>query len=157
MGKKELQGEIKINEKAAVKTKIGYVRIGNRTQGSTTAKYYEALTRVGVYKVFIDTEPAQPMLDKLLATVTAGDTVYVESLNRLCRNLKKLTDVLSKLKQNGVRFISLREKFDSDVPRYETALLILQWLADAERAEAARCRAFARHAKQTASKAKMGT
>ena len=108
-----LQGEIRLNETAAENRKIGYVRIGHRVQNSPLAMYYEALNKLGVSSVYLDTEPAQPMLEKLLAEVKKGDTVCVESLNRLSRRTEKIVDVMDRLEQKGGTFISLRDSIDT--------------------------------------------
>jgi len=75
-------------------------------------------------------------LDKLLKKIREGNTinaVMVWRLDRLGRSLKHLLDIISELKNKGVKFISLTEGFDTTTPQGELFFSIAGAFAQFER------------------------
>jgi len=56
----------------------------------------------------------RPELQKMLSNARSGDTVIVESLSRLGRRNIDILSIVEKLKEQGCRFLSLKEGIDTD-------------------------------------------
>ena len=77
---------------------------------------------------------ARPGLQKLLATVKRGDIIYVESFSRFARNTKDLLELVEKLDDMGVEFVSQKEKIDTGTPTGKFMLTVFAGIAELERA-----------------------
>lgn len=96
---------------------IGYVRVSTKDQNLDLQ--VAALKKVGVEKIFEDKMSAikeRPQLDKMLEFCRAGDTVVVWKMDRIARNLGHLIEIVERLKEKKVDFISLTEKIDTTTP-----------------------------------------
>ncbi|MEI6778804.1 MAG: recombinase family protein [Chloroflexales bacterium] len=82
--------------------RIGYIRIGRLDQHPE-----QQLAQVSVDRVFTDRRSCKdvpwPARDQALAFVRAGDTLVVQRMDRLARNLEELRRLVQHLTQCGVR------------------------------------------------------
>lgn len=103
------------------KMNIAYIRVSTIEQN--TIRQYDDLEKAKIHidrffeekisgKNITDREQLKIMLD----VVRDGDTVYVESLSRLARNLRDLLDIIEQLTAKKVNLVSLKEKLDLSTP-----------------------------------------
>jgi DNA invertase Pin-like site-specific DNA recombinase len=98
---------------------IGYARVS--TTGQTLDRQIDALNAAGVDRVFTDkisgAQWTREGLDALLGYVREGDTVVVQSLDRLGRTLSQVISLADRLHQQGVVLRTITEGID-----YSTAM-----------------------------------
>lgn len=75
----------------------------------------------------------RPALNKMIAELRAGDTVYCESISRLGRNLQDLIEIIDKLVSRDIRVIIIKEGIDTDSSTYKLLLAIFGGVAEMER------------------------
>ena len=75
----------------------------------------------------------RPELQRLMETVSFGDSVIVESISRFARNTKDLLDLVEKLNAKGVEFVSLKENIDTTTPTGKFMLTVFGAVAELER------------------------
>ena len=95
------------------------------------------MAHLGVDRIFIDKasgkDTARKGLQKMLNFVRPGDTVIVESYSRLARSTRDLLDIVEKLKNKGVEFISKKESIDTATPAGRLMLVMFGGLYQFER------------------------
>ncbi len=115
--------------------KIGYVRVSTTEQN--TSRQELIMQEMGVDEVYIDKvsgkNTKRPELQKMLGYVRTGDTVIVESISRFARNTRDLLDLMDKLKEKNVNFISKKENIDTSTPTGKFMLTIFGAVAELER------------------------
>lgn len=115
--------------------KVGYVRVS--TEGQNTARQEVLMEQLGVEKVFIDKMSGKntdrPELQKMLDFVREGDVVIVESFSRMARSTRDLLNIVDKLKEKDVQFISQKEVVDTSTPNGEFMLTVFAALSELER------------------------
>lgn len=115
--------------------KVGYVRVSTKEQN--TARQEELMKSLGVDKLYIDKMSGKnierPELQKMMDFVREGDVVIVESFSRFARSTRDLLDLTDKLKEKQVKFISQKEKIDTDSVAGEFMLTVFAALANMER------------------------
>lgn len=115
--------------------KIGYVRVS--TEEQNTARQELLMAQLGVEKLFIDKASGKskdrPSLEEMLAFVREGDTVIVESISRFARNTKDLLNLVEKLTEKKVEFISKKEAIDTSTPCGKFMLTVFGAMAQLER------------------------
>ena len=88
--------------------KIGYIRVS--TQEQNTMRQEVLMQELGVDEVYIDRlsgkNTDRPELKKMMDYVRKGDTVIVESISRFARNTRDLLELIEKLSEKGVEFVS---------------------------------------------------
>lgn len=93
------------------KMKIGYIRVS--TQEQNTIRQEDLMTALGVDQIYIDRMSGKntnrPELQSMMDFVRQGDTVVVESISRFARNTRDLLDLVEKLAEKGVKFVSKKE------------------------------------------------
>lgn len=118
-----------------LKMKIGYIRISTAEQN--TARQEVLMKELGVDNVFIDKMSGKntnrPELQRLMNFVREGDTVIVESISRFARNTKDLLDLVEKLTEKKVEFVSKKEAIDTTTPTGKFMLTIFGAVAELER------------------------
>lgn len=89
----------------------GYARVS--TDDQNMGLQIDDLKKAGCVKIFKDkisgAKAERKGLDECLSQLQAGDTLMVWRIDRLGRSLKHLVEVVSNLKDRGVKFKSLRD------------------------------------------------
>lgn len=115
--------------------KIGYVRVSTIDQN--TARQEVLMQELGVEKVYIDRMSGKskdrPALDEMITFVREGDTVIVESISRFARNTKDLLNLVEKLTEKKVEFVSKKEAIDTTTPTGKFMLTVFGAMAQLER------------------------
>ena len=115
--------------------KIGYIRVSTLEQ--KTERQETALFELGVEKVFIDKASGKtaerPELMRMMDYVRDGDTVVVESISRFARNARDFLDLIARLTEKEVAFISKKEAIDTETPAGRFMLTVFAAVAELER------------------------
>ena len=115
--------------------KIGYIRISTADQN--TARQEVLMNELGVEQVYIDRMSGKntdrPELKRMMNYVREGDTVIVESISRFARNTKDLLELVEKLTNKQVEFISKKESIDTTTPTGKFMLTVFGAVAELER------------------------
>lgn len=117
------------------KMKVGYIRVSTTDQN--VARQEIIMSELGVEEVFIDKQSGKntdrPQLNKMMEYVRKGDVVVVESISRFARNTKDLLDLVDRLEQKQVEFISKKEAIDTTTPAGKFMLTVFGAMAQLER------------------------
>lgn len=103
---------------------VGYIRVSS--QGQNTARQ---LVGIEVDKTFTDimtgSIKTRPQLEECLKYVREGDTLVVDSIDRLARNLRHLQEIIDEMREKGVsvRFIKENLLFTSNSDGMSTLML----------------------------------
>ena len=115
--------------------KIGYIRVS--TEEQKTARQEVLLRELGVDEVFIDKASGKnadrPELTRMMNYVRRGDTVIVESISRFARNTRDLLDLVERLTEKQVEFVSRKEAIDTTTPTGKFMLTVFAAVAELER------------------------
>jgi DNA invertase Pin-like site-specific DNA recombinase len=114
----------------------GYARVS--TDGQTLDAQVAQLEAAGATKLFKEkvsgAKRDRVQLDKMLATLNAGDVVIVTRLDRLARSTRDLLNILGVLADKGAAFRSLSDGWaDTTTPHGRLMLTVLAGLAEFER------------------------
>ena len=115
--------------------KIGYIRISTTDQ--KTARQEVLMQELGVDQVYIDRMSGKsldrPELKRMLNYVREGDVVIVESISRFARNTRDLLELMEKLSEKNVQFVSKKEAIDTNTPTGRFMLTVFGAVAELER------------------------
>ena len=115
--------------------KIGYIRISTTDQN--TARQEVMMQELGVDQVYIDRMSGKsmdrPELKRMLSYVREGDVVIVESISRFARNTKDLLELMEKINEKSVQFVSKKEAIDTNTPTGRFMLTVFGAVAELER------------------------
>ena len=115
--------------------KIGYIRVSTAEQN--TARQEVLMEDLGVDRVFIDRVSGKsmdrPELKRMLGFVRQGDTVIVESISRFARNTRDLLELIERLTEKQVEFVSRKEAIDTATPTGKFMLTVFGAVAELER------------------------
>lgn len=115
--------------------KIGYIRVS--TEDQNTARQEVLLHDLGVDELFIDKASGKnadrPELVRMMEYVRRGDTVIVESISRFARNTRDLLDLVERLTEKEVEFVSRKEAIDTTTPTGKFMLTVFAAVAELER------------------------
>jgi DNA invertase Pin-like site-specific DNA recombinase len=114
----------------------GYARVS--TAGQDLSAQIEALKAAGVTKIFREkvsgVKANRPELAKLMAALTAGDTLIVTKLDRLGRSTRELLDLIDRIGKAGASFRSLGDPlWDTGSSQGRLLSTMLAAIADFER------------------------
>ena len=113
----------------------GYARVSTLDQNLDRQK--DALRAHGVDRLFCEkvsgAKKSRPELDKMLAVLESGDSVVIESLSRLGRSVKNLSELMESFNEKGIRLISLKESVDTTSATGRLLFTIISSLAAFER------------------------
>lgn len=114
---------------------VGYVRVSTTSQNPIRQLHGLSLDRT-----FTDTasgkDTKRPQLDEMIKYVRDGDTVLIESMDRLARNLQDLRALVQRLTDKGVQVQFIKEGITfggSDVPMATLMLSVMGAVAEFER------------------------
>ena len=95
------------------------------------------MQELSVDEVYIDRlsgkNTDRPELKKMMDYVRKGDTVIVESISRFARNTRDLLELIEKLSEKGVEFVSRKEAIDTTTPTEKFMLTVFGAVAELER------------------------
>lgn len=95
------------------------------------------MQELGVDEVYIDRlsgkNTDRPELKKMMDYVRKSDTVIVESISRFARNTRDLLELIEKLSEKGVEFVSRKEAIDTTTPTRKFMLTVFGAVAELER------------------------
>ena len=95
------------------------------------------MQELGVDEVYIDRlsgkNTDRPELKKMMDYVRKGDTVIVESISRFARNTRDLLELIEKLSEKGVEFVSRKEAIGTTTPTRKFMLTVFGAVAELER------------------------
>lgn len=75
----------------------------------------------------------RPELQKLLATVQEGDTIYIHDFSRLSRSTADLLHIVEQLTSKGVHLVSNKENLDTSTPTGKLMLTMIGAINEFER------------------------
>lgn len=115
--------------------KIGYVRVS--TEEQNTARQEIMLRELDVDELFVDRASGKNAdrteLNRMMNFVRRGDTVIVESISRFARNTRDLLDLVERLTEKQVEFVSRKEAIDTTTPTGKFMLTVFAAVAELER------------------------
>ena len=83
----------------------GYARVS--TSDQNLDRQQDALQKYGIDKLYYEklsgTKKSRPELDRLLKDLVEGDTVVIESLSRLGRSVKNLSELMEIFNEKNIR------------------------------------------------------
>ena len=113
----------------------GYARVSTLDQNLDRQK--DVLREYGVDKIYCEkisgAKKNRPELDRMLAVLEHGDAVVIESLSRLGRSVKNLSELMEMFNETGIRLISLKESVDTTSATGRLLFTIISSLAAFER------------------------
>lgn len=104
--------------------KYGYCRVSHISQN--TSRQIEELKKY-CDRIVIEKESTRkerPKLNELLGKLWEGDVIIVTELSRFGRDVKELQDNISRIKDEGAHFVSIKEGIDTRKEDIMTDLLI---------------------------------
>lgn len=115
---------------------IGYARVS--TEDQNLSLQVDELTKAGCKKIFKDkisgAKTERKGLEDCLSSLQEGDTLMVWRIDRLGRSLKHLVEVVTNLKNKGIKFKSLHDgAIDTTTASGELIFNIFGSLAQFER------------------------
>lgn len=118
---------------------FGYIRVSSRDQNpERQIKSLGEEMRIKEGNLYVDKmsgkNTKRPNLIKMMDYVRKGDTVMVTSISRFARNTMDLLELVNKLKEKEVKFISMKEAIDTTTPAGEFMLTVFGAIAQLERA-----------------------
>lgn len=114
--------------------KIGYARVS--TESQDLELQLKELREAGCDKIFsekISSRKERPEKERALSILGEGDTLIVWKLDRLARSTMELLGDVQGLQENGVHFVSLRDKIDTGTASGRFQLTVFSALAELER------------------------
>lgn len=115
--------------------KLGYIRVSTLDQNIDRQEVL--MKNLGVDKIFIDrcsgknTNRAQ--LQEMMQFARSGDVVIVESISRFARNTKDLLNLIDRLVNKDVQFVSKKEAIDTTTPTGRFMLTVFGAVSELER------------------------
>lgn len=115
--------------------KIGYMRVSSSSQKLDRQEVI--MEKLSVDRIYVDVQSgkntSRPELQRMLSEIQNGDTLIVESISRFARNTKDLLNLIEKLDEKGVKFVSQKENIDTESATGKFMLTIFGAVAQLER------------------------
>ena len=115
--------------------KIFYLRVS--TEDQNLARQEKLAKENGAEKIFKEKTSGKNQdrqeLKKMLDFCREGDVIFVESISRMARNTRDLLNIVDKLEEKKVGFVSLKESIDTTTAQGRFILTIFGALAELER------------------------
>lgn len=115
--------------------KIGYARVSTTDQKLELQK--DALTKAGCEMIFEEKISGKsrdrPQLMEMFGKFRKGDTLVVWKLDRLGRSLKDLIELVTRLKELDVTFLSINDSIDTKTATGRFTFNVFASLAEFER------------------------
>ena len=132
------EGEITLSKDG---TKLAYSDISitpDSIQSNGTVTVSATVTNVGkglaaASMCVKDNGADRPELTRMMEYVRRGNTVIVESISRFARNTRDLLDLLERLTEKQVEFVSHKEAIDTTTPTGKFMLTVFAAVAELER------------------------
>ena len=132
------EGEITLSKDG---TKLAYSDISitpDSIQSNGTVTVSATVTNVGkglatASMCVKDNGADRPELTRMMEYVRRGDTVIVESISRFARNTRDLLDLLERLTEKQVEFVSRKKAIDTTTPTGKFMLTVFAAVAELER------------------------
>lgn len=116
--------------------KIGYIRVSDGASQSTLRQEV-LMEELGVEEIFIDKcsgkNADRPQLKAMLSYCRKNDYIIVSEISRIARNTKDLLDIIDKLTEKEVAFISQKEAIDTTTDTGKFMLTVFGAVAELER------------------------
>jgi DNA invertase Pin-like site-specific DNA recombinase len=114
--------------------KIGYARVS--TQDQKLDLQLDDLKKLGCEKIYqekVSSGKDRPELNKMIEHLREGDTIMVWKLDRLCRSLKQLVNLIETFHTKKVNFVSIKDSIDTTTAQGRLFLNIFGSLSEFER------------------------
>ena len=115
---------------------IAYVRVSALDQNE--ARQREALQGYNIDRWFVEKasgkDVKRPKLQEMLEYIREDDVVYVEEFSRLGRSTEDLLSIVRQIESTGAKFMSIKEKFDTNSPAGKLQMTMMAAIAEFERA-----------------------
>lgn len=115
-----------------------YIRVSSKDQNTIRQEHKAHELNIPVENVFIEKVSGKsvtdrPTLKNLMALLTVGDKLIVDSISRFARNTRDLLELVDQLNKKGVSFMSLKENIDTTTPTGVFMLTVFGAVAQLER------------------------
>jgi DNA invertase Pin-like site-specific DNA recombinase len=115
--------------------RIGYARVSTQDQNLDSQK--DALKKANCVVIYREKASGKnlerPELKRIMDDIGEGDVLVVVKLDRLGRSLRDLIDLVNKLHEKKVAFVSLNENIDTSTPTGKLIFHVFGALAEFER------------------------
>jgi DNA invertase Pin-like site-specific DNA recombinase len=115
--------------------KYSYIRVSTIEQHND--RQIEAMKSLSIDKQFEEKVSAKdmnrPELQKLLAEVREGDTIYILDFSRLARSTTDLLKIVETLQKKKIGLVSLKENLDTNTPTGKLMLTMIAAINEFER------------------------
>ncbi len=115
--------------------KVAYIRVSTEEQNE--ARQLEAMKDKGIDLYYTEKVSAKdtdrPELQKMLAYVRKGDTVYVHDFSRLARSTKDLLNIIEILQEKEVTLVSNKENLDTSTATGKLLVTMIAAINEFER------------------------
>ena len=117
--------------------KYAYIRVSTVEQNED--RQVEAMKKhdIPAHNYFVEKisgkNTDRPELQKLLATVKTGDTIYIHDFSRLSRSVSDLLRLVDDLNARGVHLVSNKENLDTSTPTGKLMLTMIGAINEFER------------------------
>lgn len=100
----------------------GYVRSDSRKADKESQ--LKRLEEKGAEQIFTDPRGSVEAYETLLSKMQPGDTLLIESVDKIADNMTELQDAAEDLSFMGVTLITLRESIDTSTPEGKLKVLL---------------------------------
>ncbi|PFR88900.1 recombinase family protein [Priestia megaterium] len=116
-------------------TKVGYIRVSTEQQNLEQQK--ELLSEKGIERWYEEKVSGKnmdrPEFQKMMDWVREGDEIYIRDFSRLARSTKDLLNIVTELKERGVKIHSIKDNIDTTTAHGEMMLTVLAAMNQFER------------------------